>query len=401
MTRLTGRTRRVLTGAALALPLALGVAAAAPAGADDTGGLTAGGLRYEITELTSPEGPASIGIGITNSGLVAGYTELSGGGVHATVWHRGTVTDLGTLGGPNSAVLWPVRNNRGIVVGVTETADIDPLDEAWSCSVFFGADTDRACVGFVWQDGRMRALPTFGGTHGFATGVNNRGQVVGWAEVADPDPTCNQQTQFLGFRAALWEAGSLRIRELPPLPGDTASAATAINDRGQVVGISGDCANAVGGFSARHAVMWDRGQVIEIGDLGDEAWNTPMAINSSGTVVGFANQPGTVGGAFNEEAFIWTRHGGIRGLGMLDGDVRSQALGLNNTGLVVGLSRGPDGDTAVIWRDGAIIDLHTLAPDYDGRLLFANDVNDAGVITGTAISAQTGQPVVFVATPVR
>src|SRR5690606_16432182 len=139
----------------------------------------------------------------------------------------------------------------------------------------------------------------------------------------DPDPTCNQQDQFLGFRAAMWDADTLRIRELPPLPGDSASAATAINDRGQVVGISGDCANAVGGFSARHAVLWEGGQVTEIGDLGGDAWNTPMAINSSGPVVGFANQ--TEGGAFNGEAFIWTRHNGVRGLGMLDGDVRSQA----------------------------------------------------------------------------
>jgi probable HAF family extracellular repeat protein len=387
-----------LAGGALAVPLVLAVGAAAPAVAEPL----PADVVYQITELAPPDGGASIGASINNPGVVAGYTRLPDEGVvHAAVWRHESMTDLGTLGGPNSAVLWPVKNSSGIVVGVAETADIDPNDEAWSCSVFFGADTEHACVGFVWQDGEMAALPTFGGTHGFATGVNNRGQVVGWAEVAETDRTCNQQDQFLGFRAALWDTTRDTMRELPPLAGDSASAATAINNRGQAVGISGDCANAVGGFSARHAVLWQDGAVTEIGDLGGEAWNTPMAINSSGTVVGFANQPGTVGAAFNEEAFVWTAADGVQALGMLDGDVRSQALGVNDAGQVVGLSRGAGGDTAVFWRDGHIVDLHTLAPGYDGRLLFANDVNNAGVITGTAISAETGQPVVFVATPVE
>ena len=44
--------------------------------------------------------------------------------------------------------------------------------------------------------------------------------------------------------------------------------ATAINDRGQVVGISGTCDQAVGRFTAAHAVIWEEGGVRDIGDLG-------------------------------------------------------------------------------------------------------------------------------------
>jgi probable HAF family extracellular repeat protein len=382
----TAMLRIVLT---LPVVLALGIA---PARADSL-------PMYVITELPLG-GSASAGSSINNRGWVAGASSLPDGVTHATLWRHGVPTDLDTLGGPNSAVLWPVKNNNGIVTGVAETADIDPRDEAWSCSAFFGVDTEHACVGFVWEGGAMRALPTFGGTHGFATGTNNRGQVVGWAEVADADPTCNQVDQFLGFHAAVWDTRrGDRIRQLPPLPGDSASAATAINDSGLVVGISGDCANAVGGFSAKHAVLWQNGTPTDIGNLGGMAWNTPMAINNDGMVVGFANSPQAVGDAFDYRPFVWTATGGFRALPVHPGDVRSQALGVNADGLIVGLSRGPAGLRAVVWHDAAVRDLNGLTTGYDGHLVFANDVNDAGVITGLATSA-AGQAVAFVATPI-
>lgn len=92
------------------------------------------------------------------------------------------------------------------------------------------------------------------------------------------DPTC-VAPQVLQFRAVLWGARNGHPQELSPLPGDTVSAATALNDRGQVVGISGICDQAAGRFSAIHSVLWDDGVPTDIGDLGGVAWNTPMAIN--------------------------------------------------------------------------------------------------------------------------
>jgi probable HAF family extracellular repeat protein len=75
----------------------------------------------------------------------------------------------------------------------------------------------------------------------------------------------------------------------------------------------------------------------------------------------------------------------------------------SNQGQVVGLSRRADGGgvTAVIWQNGEVADLNGLAPGYEGHLLFANDINDAGVLTGDAISAETGAGVAFTATPVE
>jgi probable HAF family extracellular repeat protein len=181
----------------------------------------------------------------------------------------------------------------------------------------------------VWERGAIRALPTLGGSNGFATGSNNRRQVVGWTGTTMQDPTC-VPPQVLQFRPVIWGPGKEQIEVLPSMPGDSVGAATAINDRSQVVGISGICGRAVGRFSAVHAVLWENGAVVHIGNLGGVAWNTPIAINEWGDVVGFSNVSAGDGGAFNAHAFLWTKRDGIRDLGTLPGDALSQALGINN-----------------------------------------------------------------------
>jgi len=393
----TSRTRLLRT--LVAVPLAMGVAfATAPANAK-----TESFLTYRVIELETPDGTGGAGSSINNLGWVAGAI-ADAATSRATLWRGGKATDLGTLGGPNSAVLWPAKNNQGVVVGVAETAEDDPNHELWSCYFFFPSDsTGKACRGFVWGGNRMRALNTFGGTHGFAAGVNNDGVVVGWAELATKDPSCNAP-QVLGFHAAAWDTRrGDQIQDLPPLTDDHASAATAINQLGDIVGISGECSNAVGGYTARHMVMWRNAQPTPIPSLGGEVWNTPMAINNLGMVVGFANAPGTPGTTFNERAFVWTSSGGTTDLGTLTGHTRAQALGVNDRGVIVGLSKVIGQRThAVIWRNRQIADLNAdaLTPGYDGHLLYANDINDAGVITGQAISA-SGQRVAFIALPNR
>ncbi|HWZ57637.1 MAG TPA: hypothetical protein VNW46_01580 [Gemmatimonadaceae bacterium] len=357
---------------------------------------------YEIVTLPALSGTIVAGNSINNDGSVAGFATLSGNAVqHATLWRDGSIQDLGTLGGPNSSVLWPGLNNRGIVTGVAETADNQPLGETWSCSAFFPTTTGHVCRGFVWRDGQMTAMPTLGGDNSFATEVNTRGLVVGWAETAVVDPTC-ASPQVLQFRAVVWNPESRNLDQLRPLPGDSASAATAINDEDQVVGISGRCDVAVGRFSARRAVLWDHGRIIDIGGLGGVAWNTPMAINNDGVVVGFADTTGDQSGHPNFRAFIWTKDHGIKGLGMLSGDFLSEALDINNRRQVVGTSIGANGTRAFIWQDGKMIDLQTLMPNgYTNVLQSAQGINDQGQITGYLLVPTTGQQLAFVATPVR
>jgi uncharacterized membrane protein len=360
-------------------------------------------LRYRVVmQASTLGGRVNVATSINSRGRLAGFSDLGTEPTrHAVLWGRGgNIDDLGTLGGPNSVVQWPGQNDWGMVVGISETSDLDPNSEPWSCTAFFRDPTQptgHVCRGFAYYDDRMHELPTLGGTHGFATSANNRGQVVGWAETTVEDPTCNGD-QVLQFRAVLWEPKKDRHRELPPLAGDSTSAATAINDHSQAVGISGDCDVAVGQLSARNMVLWERGQATQIPDLGGEAWNTPMDINESGAVIGFSN-PSTVPGIdFQPFGFVWTRTGGTQPLPPLDGHVFSQAFAINAEGVIVGRSCGAS-CRAVIWKNREPIDLNTVIGSYPHVLTAARDVNDAGVITGNLVKQGTDTVFAFAAMP--
>lgn len=365
--------------------------------------------QYHVVDLPSLGGTNGGGNSVNNRGWVAGFSRLPGDqSRHAVLWRDGVIADLGTLGGPNSSVAWPVKNNRGIIVGISQTAIPEPLGERWSCSAFFSGpdNVGYTCLGFVWEKGVMRALPTLDGNkgnNGFATGANNRGQVVGWAENTVRDPTC-VAPQVFQFRAVIWtlKRDEIEIDELPLLPGDTSSAATAINNRGQVVGISGACDQAVGRHTARHAALWDKGEVIDLGNIGAPHWVTPTAINQQGDVVGFASQRDAGPDDLLFSAFLWTKRGGIQDLDELTGDNHSEAYGINERGEVVGVSCGANGCRAVIWRNGVVEDLNKFKGRYTGHLESAKDINDIGEITGRAIiNPSTGERVAFLATPRR
>jgi probable HAF family extracellular repeat protein len=347
-----------------------------------------GSASYRVRDLPSLGGLVSGGVGIDDRDRVAGSSDLAGDAItHAALWRHGRVTDLGTLGGPNSAVVFPGHDDH-FVIGVAETATVNPDGEDWSCTAFFiGPSTKHDCVGFVRQHGRMTPLPTLGGANGFAAGADRLGQIVGWAENGKRDASCTG-SQVRQFRAVRWDAGTHRPHELAPLPGDSTSAATAINDRGQVVGISGACGTAVGGVSATHAVLWDaRGRPHDLGNLGGSEWNTPLAINDSGVVAGFANVPGgaTPANLF-PHAFVWTARTGMQDLHTLPGDVLSEGLGLNDRGQVVGESCQAHlaNCRAFLWQGAHMTNLNDLVGSRPGTLVNAGDINDRGTITGAA-----------------
>ena len=369
-------------------------------------------VSYNVVNFSSSlGGTQSRGMAINSLGRVAGWSNLSNGTRHAALWRDGSITDLLTLGGPSSTVPWPGLNDNGMVVGISQTTEVDPLNEDWSCELggFLPNTTNLICRGFVWENGVMQELPTLGGNHGFAAGVNNLGEIVGWAETPVHDPTCTD-AQVLQFRAVKWEPksgsnGKIKTRELPPFPGDSTSAATAINDNGQVVGISGKCDQAVGRFSALHAMLWDKnGNVTEIPNLGGVTWHTPMDINAQGNVVGFSNPPGPGDpeGEFISHAFLWI-HGAAtaKDLKALDGDPVSEAFAINSHDQVVGVSfGGAHGPRAFLWQDEVLTDLNDLVKIAPDVLISAQDINDAGQITGRVRDRITGEILAFVATPV-
>jgi probable HAF family extracellular repeat protein len=302
-----------------------------------------------------------------------------------------------------------VKNTEGVIVGISQTADPEPLGEFWSSAAFYGAPFNIGFInlGFVWEQNEMRGLPNFpGGNNGFATGANNLRQVVGWAENDIQDPTC-VSPQVLQFRPATWSLGPPdQIQDLPLISGDTSGAATAINDNGQIVGISGICDQAIGRHTAKHAVFWENGGVTDLGNLGAQWWNTPTAINQRGDIIGFAGDPAFVEGDI-VHAFMWTKEDGIRHLKPLPRrtppHVDSEAYGINEARQVVGVSCDANfvDCRAVVWNHGNTpTDLNDLKGSYAPRLESAKDINDNGEITGRAIDANSVRTA-YLAVPVQ
>jgi probable HAF family extracellular repeat protein len=153
--------------------------------------LTAQQNHYTVTDLGTLGGTFSFAGGINNRGDIEGFSTLPGDtAVHAFLWQKGLMKDLGTLGGPNSLASWRL-NERGEVGGTAETSTPDPLGED-----FCGFGTHLICLPSVWQTGVPTPLATLGGNNGFAAGVNSRGKVVGHAENSTPDPTCEAPKFF-------------------------------------------------------------------------------------------------------------------------------------------------------------------------------------------------------------
>jgi len=329
---------------------------------------------YTVRDLGTLGGTIGFAFAVNNRGSVVGSATLPGDTEgHAFFWSKGRTSDLGTLGGPNSGA--SSLNDRGEVTGSSDTSTPDPLGED-----FCGFGTYLICLPLVWQKGVPTPLPTLGGNNGVTHQVNSRGQVVGQAENSTPDPTC-EAPSILQFKPVVWEKGE--IQELPTIGGDPDGIASAINDKGQVVGNSGDCENIF-----FHAVLWDHGTAIDLGTLGDLQLG-PAAINNRGQIVGSAFSSSVF------VAFLW-QNGVATELGTLAPDVFSFASGINDKGQIVGGSCDQDFDCrAFLWQDGTMTDLNTLVRHNTPFLENGNSINSRGQIAGTT----GGEGAPFLATP--
>ena len=358
--------------------------------------------RYTITDLGTLGGAYSYGFGINSAGEVSGgaATATQAGGLSQTafLWYRGHMTNLGTLpGGLNSDAGGP--NASGVAAILSETFMPDPNGEDF-CE--FG--THLQCLAAVWKQGALTALPNLPGGHNAAAfDLNNRGQIVGFAENGVHDPTCltgGTPFQVTQFEGVLWGADG-KIRELPPLRGDTVGFAFGINDSGQVVGSSGLCADTSipPAPSGAHAVLWEEdGSATDLGSLGG-AMNVADAINNRGEVVGGALSPkdGTI------HTFLWTKNKGMQDLGAFPGafvTVAPCCNTINNAGEVVGFAIDPTGPRALVWQNNLPVDLNTLIPaGSPWYLQNACALNDAGQIAGQGLI--NGEVHAFLATPIH
>ena len=378
--------RKYLAG----LILLAAIAAPIQLAAQSQQGHNQGHARYRVKILGTLGGTSSSPNGLNNKHWATGQSNLAGDETtHAVIWQgeNWAIEDLGTLGGPNSAVLWSVNDDRGLTAGVSDTSNTDPYDENF-CGLSPSGSDPYICLGFLWKNGRMTPLATLGGNNSYAFEVNDLGQVAGIAENSTHDPNCIPP-QVLDYEAVIWGPKEGEIHQLPPLPGDAVAGASAINDKGQAVGGSNPVCMPISGTV--HAVLWEKGSVTDLGNLGGALLSIAFGINEQGHVVGFSDLAGDV----YTHAFLWTKHKGMQDLGTVSGDVASYAYGINSKDQVVGDSCPEEGSEngchAFLWENGVMTDLNTLIPPNSPvYLTVSNQINDEGEISCTACVISNG-----------
>lgn len=340
--------------------------------------------QYIVLKLGSLGGTAGRSNGVNDRGWVSGWWNLSGdANHHAVLWIQGWPNDLGTLGGLNSEIEFSATNDLGMLGGGSDTSNVDPYGENFC---FFTPTDNLLCSAFKWQNGIMSALPGLGGNNSYASSGNKSGHIVGWAETV-VDPNC-LAPQVFDFHAALWRGGP--SQDLLPLSGDAVSAALGINDQDVAAGGSGFCGStsALGFALSLHAVIWRNGSPTNLGSLGGQFNNVATAINNRGQVVGMSDVPGDIA----THAFLW-QNGSMKDLGTLPGDVFSVAWAISERGQILGQSCDANGNCRGFLRqNGVMTDVNTLIPAESPFVIIdANDINTAGEITGQAFDPLTGE----------
>lgn len=274
-----------------------------------------------VRDITPPGAVSAVANGINNRGEVAGsvsFCDFVDGNclnirARAFIYRDGTFTILGTLGGRDSHAF--AINDDGQVVGYSDIAGPTP-------------QTGGASHAFIYKDGVFDDINARLGTHdSFAQSINASGQVTGFSssgaflyqngtatfiEFRGSGADVNNQGQVVGGltgnddgsgRAFRYSAGV--SQDLGTLSsGHRFSAARAINDAGEVVGISSPSFFIRGherAFIHSGGIMQNLNALIPAGS----GWVLvdANAINDAGQIAG----RGFLNGNEQEHAFLLTR----------------------------------------------------------------------------------------------
>lgn len=167
---------------------------------------------------------------------------------------------------PSRAGVWQAGGDRGVVdLGTRPGYDALPADINDRGHVAGRIQTDggRRARAVVWRGGELVELGTLGGDWSGAEAINERGEVLGRS-----DTGTGEVHFFLWRRGRMIDLGSL--------------GATALNDRGQVVGAGPSEVPGV-----MHAFLWQEGQVIDLGAVADGRQPSfAYDINDRGQILG-------------------------------------------------------------------------------------------------------------------
>ena len=188
--------------------------------------------------------------------------------------------------------------------------------------------------------------------------LNNLGDMAGRAASAAEG----------GTRATIWKHSDLKKKHLRALLGSDYSSASAINDAGEVAGVSNT------GEAILPFIWTPTGELQRVPLLPGDNCGQANGINKHGHVVGYSSGPN------GAKAFLWTRGKGVQNLGVLPGGNYSRACDINDLDEVAGTSASAAGDRAVLWtKTGTVRDLGTLPGDTSSE---ASAINNNGDVVG-------------------
>lgn len=311
--------------------------------------------QYQVTDLGTLGGEASAAYGINDKGQVVGWADTDAVGVeqtiHAFLWTSGKMQDLDTVPniehppgteahsinsqgevaggiaprmGLSYAKGWLWRNGKIQVIG----GNVLTVNDAGQALAVMG---DRHNV-VIWQSGRTQEVPSVPGFEfTVASALNNRGDLAGYCQ---NDP--NDIRGFVRLHGNIFLMGVL--------PGQNSSRAVAVNDHGQVIGMSrnefySQGKTAAGGVTttsgtrSSRAFFWQNGQMTNLGD------REVSALGGQGQVLGSYFQYGRERTAVTLRAFLW-QNGKFADLDALidasSGWKLENATAINSRGQIVG-----------------------------------------------------------------
>jgi probable HAF family extracellular repeat protein len=130
-------------------------------------------------------------------------------------------------------------------------------------------------------------------------------------------------------------------------PDGVPSQAVDINNRGQIAGWRGPA-------GARHAVVWWRGEMTDLGTLPGGSTSTAVAINNRGDVTGDADEA-----SGRPTSFAWI-DGVMTSLGTLT--VGPGAVDINARAQIVGSNSESGRPKGFLWQDGVIFAFQPFRP---------------------------------------
>ncbi len=316
--------------------------------------------RYSISDLSglTPPGATVRWVGINDSGGLVGTV-----GYEAATYAGGQLTIYDLRGA--SVVTSAAINNAGSVV----------------YSALWDYQYSRA---YTIANGTATLLPTLTPSNNATEvrAINNAGVAVGSA--GNDQISCGEFGDCKGQTRAVVFANGKAV-ELGSLAGHTESVATAINNRGAIVGFSGN--RAWGGSS----FIYENGTMRDLNVEGDTSY--AVAINDAGQVAGTYWYD-------DERLGSWLIDGGRIEYFGLSG-TQTNVKDLNNAGQMIGNSISLDGwgrQRAWIRENGEITMLDELLHEDRWSVLRAYDMNEAGQILAE-VKRPDGQTVFALLTP--